>query len=435
MTSANRSSEPIAYQDDEAFAAPGGDRRRLPGRGAADRPPGGRFGRPRRPPRTGRAPPRSRLRSRRGRPAAGLRSRCWRWAPTSRTRSPWWSAARPSSASTSATCDHYEALPRLPRDGPGPAGDVRGGPGRADRRPRPPPAVRLDRRTPWSSPRGGPWPCSTIAPTSPASSPSGGPSTSGCSAWPSTAPATATTARSGEASSSSASLQDGFERVAHLRAALPARRRRRGARIRCRRRRDSSPGSTDLPDLTAPPFNFPRRYLQARELVAKDLRTFPTTSAGRLFDTAAALLGFTREISFEGQAAIWLEQLARRSPPVAPLPMPFVANELDYPAPARGRRRGSRPRAGTSPRSPAPSTPAWRLGSVRPSRHSARSMESARWSSRAGCSRTSCCWRKYCRLGAGSQSGATARCPRTTAASASARLLWRQRKYSRRLGG
>jgi hydrogenase maturation protein HypF len=84
-----------------------------------------------------------------------------------------------------------------------------------------------------------------------------------------------------------------------------------------------------LPDLTAPPFRFPRRYLQARELVARKLRTFPTTSVGRLFDTVAALLGFTGGMSFEGQAALWVEQLARGSPPVAPLPMRFDANELD----------------------------------------------------------------------------------------------------------
>lgn len=45
-------------------------------------------------------------------------------------------------------------------------------------------------------------------------------------------------------------------------------------------------------------------------MIAKDVRTFRTTSIGRPFDTVAALLGFTREITFEGQAAMWLEHLA-----------------------------------------------------------------------------------------------------------------------------
>ena len=45
MTSANRSSEPIAYRDDDALRAARRPRRRLSGRRAADRPPGRRLGR------------------------------------------------------------------------------------------------------------------------------------------------------------------------------------------------------------------------------------------------------------------------------------------------------------------------------------------------------------------------------------------------------
>jgi hydrogenase maturation protein HypF len=44
----------------------------------------------------------------------------------------------------------------------------------------------------------------------------------------------------------------------------------------------------------------------------------------------AALLGFTREITFEGQAAVWLEQLARRSPPVPAFSFPVGETELDF---------------------------------------------------------------------------------------------------------
>ena len=66
------------------------------------------------------------------------------------------------------------------------------------------------------------------------------------------------------------------------------------------------------------------------ELVRKSVRTFATTSMGRLFDAAAALLGFTRETSFEGQAAMWLEQLARSARPAEPYPFPFADGELDF---------------------------------------------------------------------------------------------------------
>lgn len=85
-----------------------------------------------------------------------------------------------------------------------------------------------------------------------------------------------------------------------------------------------------LPDLMGPPFNFPAEFRLALELVRRGLRTFPTTSVGRLFDTVAALLGFTRRLTFEGQAAVWLEHLARTSPPVPPYPFPFTGEVLDF---------------------------------------------------------------------------------------------------------
>ena len=121
------------------------------------------------------------------------------------------------------------------------------------------------------------------------------------------------------------SLAEGCERAAHLRpAVLP------GGDAAAKAPVQAAAGFLaqldDLPDLTAPPFAFPSRYRQARELVRKDVRTFPTTSVGRLFDTVAALLGFTREMTFEGQAAIWLEHQARAASSVQAYPFP----ELDF---------------------------------------------------------------------------------------------------------
>lgn len=79
-----------------------------------------------------------------------------------------------------------------------------------------------------------------------------------------------------------------------------------------------------------PPFSFPRRYADARALVKHGVRTFETTSMGRLFDTVAALAGFTREQSFEGQAAMWLEHLARSSGAVAPYVLPYERDQFDF---------------------------------------------------------------------------------------------------------
>jgi hydrogenase maturation protein HypF len=125
------------------------------------------------------------------------------------------------------------------------------------------------------------------------------------------------------------SVREGFERVAHLRsAALPG----GDAAASCPVQAAAGylTQLEDIPDLTGQPFSFPPRYQNALHLVRNHVRTFSTTSMGRLFDTTAALLGFTREITFEGQAAMWLERLARTAPQVDPYPFPFVRGELDF---------------------------------------------------------------------------------------------------------
>lgn len=125
------------------------------------------------------------------------------------------------------------------------------------------------------------------------------------------------------------SVQQGFERVAHLRqAALP------GGDAAAQFPLQAAAGFLsrldDLPDLTTVPFNFGARYQDAMQLIRRRVCTFSTTSMGRLFDAAAALLGFVREITFEGQAAIWLEQLAGSASIVDAYPFPFAGSELDF---------------------------------------------------------------------------------------------------------
>jgi hydrogenase maturation protein HypF len=121
----------------------------------------------------------------------------------------------------------------------------------------------------------------------------------------------------------------GWERVLHLRKALLP-----GGDAAARFPVQCAAGFLSqidgVPNLLGAPFHFPARYVASQQLIQKQIRTFETSSMGRLFDTAAALLGFTREITFEGQAAIWLEQLARIAPPRAAYPFPLAKDTLDY---------------------------------------------------------------------------------------------------------
>ncbi|MGH9406955.1 MAG: carbamoyltransferase HypF [Terriglobia bacterium] len=128
------------------------------------------------------------------------------------------------------------------------------------------------------------------------------------------------------------SVSTGFERLAHLRTADLA-----GGDAAAKHPVQAAAGflgqvdeEYGMPDLAAAPFAFPPLYRQSLELLRRGVRVFRTTSAGRLFDAAAALLGFTRSVTFEGQAAVWLEHLARRAPSNQAYPFPLVDGELDF---------------------------------------------------------------------------------------------------------
>jgi hydrogenase maturation protein HypF len=125
------------------------------------------------------------------------------------------------------------------------------------------------------------------------------------------------------------SVERGFERVAHLRQATLV-----GGDAAAQYPIQAAAGflaqMEDLPDMSAAPFCFGSRYHDALQLIDGNVRTFSTTSMGRLFDGAAALIGFVRDMTFEGQAAIWLEQMAKGASAADSYPFPFVNHELDF---------------------------------------------------------------------------------------------------------
>ncbi|HZZ71831.1 MAG TPA: carbamoyltransferase HypF [Pirellulales bacterium] len=82
------------------------------------------------------------------------------------------------------------------------------------------------------------------------------------------------------------------------------------------------------------------RFTHALALVRRNVRCIESTSVGRLFDAVAAIAGFQREISFEGQAAMWLEHQARQVAPQAAYAFPRFDHRPLFAASLRDRLEG-----------------------------------------------------------------------------------------------
>jgi hydrogenase maturation protein HypF len=128
------------------------------------------------------------------------------------------------------------------------------------------------------------------------------------------------------------SLVEGFTRVAHLREAfLPGGDAAARAPVQAAAGWLHALGDDVWERVARPPVGLSDvRLGVARRLIEGRLHTFRTTSMGRLFDTVAALTGFHRTMTFEGQAAIALEAMARRSSDARAYPWPFDGTTFDH---------------------------------------------------------------------------------------------------------
>ncbi len=68
----------------------------------------------------------------------------------------------------------------------------------------------------------------------------------------------------------------------------------------------------------------PQRLRVIDTMLTRRVNTIPTSSAGRLFDAVASLIGLRHAVSFEGQAAMMLEAVADAHPDPAPDPYDFA---------------------------------------------------------------------------------------------------------------
>ncbi len=122
-------------------------------------------------------------------------------------------------------------------------------------------------------------------------------------------------------------LEQGLRRVAHLRQAyLP------GGDAAARNPQQAAIGFlTDLDESIWQPFLPEKLTRLATGLIESGLNSPKTSSIGRLFDVVAALTGFERSTTFEGQAAVALEALARSATgDHDSYPLPFDGHTWDY---------------------------------------------------------------------------------------------------------